>query len=95
MKINQILVKPILTEKATQLAQKKIYMFQVSRLTNKYQIKDAMEKLYSVKVGKVAVTTRKGKTRRFGRKMTTKKLADTKVAYITLKEGKLDMFPQT
>ncbi len=94
MKINQAIIKPLLTEKATQLAQKKVYMFQVHRAANKFQIKETLEKLYQVKVKEVAVSMRKGKTRRIGRKMRPKKLADSKIAYITLKEGKLDIFPQ-
>ena len=94
MKINQTLIKPILTEKATQLAQRKVYMFQVYRLANKFQIKEVLEKLYPVKVKSVSVSTRKGKTRRIGKRLQTKKLAGKKIAYITLKEGKLDIFPQ-
>lgn len=95
MRINQAIIRPILTEKATQLTKRKVYMFQVHRLANKHQIKEILEKLYPVKVKAVAVSMRKGKTRRVGRRMKTKKLADKKIAYITLKEGKLDIFPQT
>lgn len=76
------------------LAQKKVYMFQVHRGANKFQIKKSVEELYPVKVKEVAVTTRKGKTRRIGRKMSPKKTPDRKIAFITLKEGKFDMFPQ-
>lgn len=94
MKINHTLIKPILTEKATQLAQKKIYMFQVHLDANKFEIKETLEKIYPVKVKHVTVSTRKGKTRRIGKRMKTKKLADKKIAFITLKEGKLDIFPQ-
>lgn len=95
MKINQAVIKPILTEKATQLAQKKVYMFQVHKFANKNQIRQVLEKLYPVKVKEVAVSMRKGKTRRVGRKMSPRKLPNKKIAYITLKEGKLDIFPQT
>ncbi len=94
MKINQTLIKPLLTEKATRLAQRQIYMFQVQTLANKHQIKQALEKLYPVRVKDVAVSTRKGKIRRIGRRLQSKKLPDKKIAYITLKEGKLDIFPQ-
>ncbi len=89
-----MVIKPILTEKATQLAQQKVYMFQVHKFANKYQIRQVLEKLYPVKVKEVAVAIRKGKIRRVGRKMSPRKLPDKKIAYITLKEGKLDIFPQ-
>jgi large subunit ribosomal protein L23 len=94
MKITEILVKPILTEKATTLAQGQVYMFEVNPKANKNQIKTALEKLYKVKVANVRTMTRQGKVRRVGRRMTSKRLGDQKVAYIILKEGKIDLFPQ-
>ena len=95
MKINNIIVAPILTEKPTGLANNNIYMFEINPKSNKFQVKEALEKLYKVKVGEVKVSIRKGKTRRYGRRMKAKKLADRKLAYIKLKEGKLDLFPKT
>jgi len=94
MLINKVLIKPILTEKATNLVQNQVYMFEVDKGANKFQIKQALEKLYKVKTGEVKIMIRKGKTRKTGKKMKIKKMADRKIAFIKLKEGKIDLFPQ-
>ena len=94
MKTNPILIKPILTEKATKLAAENKYMFLVNLKANKYQIKEALEKIFSVKVKNVNVYKRKGKTVKRGKKLVQKTLPDKKIAYISLKEGKLDIFPK-
>ena len=73
MLINDVLIKPILTEKATDLVQKQVYMFEVDKKANKHQIKQALEKLYKVKTGEVKIMIRKGKSRRTGKKMLIKK----------------------
>ena len=94
MLINDVLIRPILTEKATDLVQKQVYMFEVDKKANKFQIKQAIEKLYKVKTGEVKVMVRKGKARRIGKKMLVKKMASRKIAFIKLTEGKIDLFPQ-
>ena len=94
MKINELLVRPIITEKATNLTKQKIFTFQVNLKANKNQIKEALEKLYKVKVGRVRIVVRKGKVRKVGKKMKPKTLSNIKIAYVFLKEGKLDLFPQ-
>ena len=95
MKINEIIIAPVLTEKATKLVKYQVYMFSVSPKAGKAQISEALEGLYNVKVKSVRTMTKKGKEVRRGRKMTAKKLSDQKVAFVRLKEGKLDLFPQT
>ena len=94
MLINEILIKPILTEKATNLVQNQVYMFEVDKRANKFQIKQALEKLYKVKTGAVKIMIRKGKAKKTGKKMRIKKTADRKIAFIKLIEGKIDLFPQ-
>jgi len=94
MKVNQIILKPILSEKSTNLVKDNFFMFEVDNKANKYQIKVALEKLYKVKVGDIKVNNRKGKTRKVGKKMTEKKLSSRKIVFIKLKEGKIDLFPQ-
>lgn len=95
MKVNDIFIKPILTEKGTQNAAKKVYMFEVNRTVNKYQISTFLEKIYKVKVDHVRISVRKGKVQRVGKRMMPRKNSDKKIAYISLKEGKIDLFPQT
>lgn len=94
MLINDVLIKPILTEKATNLVQSQVYMFEVDKRANKFQIKQALEKLYKVKTGEIKVMIRKGKVKKTGKKMRIKKMADKKIAFIKLIEGKIDLFPQ-
>jgi len=94
MKINNVIIAPVLTEKATGLVKDQVYMFEVNSKANKFQIKEVLEKLYPVKVATIRVMVRKGKSRRAGRRMTTKRLSDRKIAFIKLKEGKIDLFPQ-
>ena len=94
MKIEEVLIKPVLTEKGTNLANKKEYLFETNIKANKNNIKDALEKIYKVKVKQVKVIIRKGKNRRVGKRMVSKKLADRKIAFVKLSEGEIDLFPK-
>lgn len=85
---NDILIRPILTEKThREMAQEKPkYTFEVSKLANKPMIREAVEKLFNVKVEKVNVINVKPKPKRrysvrFGKTRSWKK------AIVTLKEG--------
>ncbi len=94
MKINDILLEPILTEKATNLAkEKKIYMFKINTKATKNQVKKALEKIFSVKVDKVRIQIRKGKIKRTGKRLIPKKTTNKKIAYIKLSKGEIDIFP--
>ena len=84
MKINQVINRPILTEKSTSLLKNNFYMFKVDKNANKYQIKAALEKLYPVKVAEVKVVNRQGKVRKVGRKQVKKQLSTKKIAFIKL-----------
>lgn len=95
MNINEVFIKPHVTEKSMQKASASVYSFQVHRLANKNQIKNAAEKLFKVEVENVKVIVRKGKVRRVGRKMKQKKLPDRRIAIIKVSKGKIDLFPQT
>ncbi|MCL4363677.1 50S ribosomal protein L23 [Patescibacteria group bacterium] len=94
MNIKEVIINPVLTEKATNLTKDKVYMFNVSLNANKSKIKTVLEKIYKVKVASVGIMIRKGKKRRLGRRMVEKKLSDRKIAFVKLKEGKIDLFPQ-
>jgi large subunit ribosomal protein L23 len=72
MDINNIIIKPLVTEKTTHQQQSRnAYAFQVHANANKPSIKQAVEKLYNVKVLDVRTLNRKGKPRRTRRGMTT------------------------
>lgn len=95
MKIEQVLIEPVLTEKATKLSAVKVYMFSVSQKATKSQIRQALKNLYSVDAVKVTISKRKGKMRRTGRKLTPKRTSGKKIAYVKIKSGTIDVFPQT
>lgn len=94
MKINEVILKPVLTEKATNLTKDKVYMFEVGMKVNKHKVKTTLEQLYKVTVSEVRMMIRKGKERKAGRRMKAKTLSDTKIAFVVLKEGTIDLFPQ-
>ena len=85
-----IMIKPIVTEKATKLSEKlSCYTFRVSPDANKYQNKDLVEKLYGVKVVNVntAVVRGKNKSRWTKSGLLRGKTARWKKAFITVGEG--------
>ena len=80
-----IIKKPILTEKSTNLNQFNQYSFVVNRTSNSIQIKKAIEKIFKVKVIKVNTSIMRGKLKSFKGNMGYKK--DYKKAIVTLAEG--------
>jgi len=62
-----VIIRPLITEQGMHAASKGAYSFEVNRNANKTQIKNAVEKIYSVKVHRVRTANRKGKYRRRGR----------------------------
>ena len=87
-----VIIKPLVTEKSTHQQQtRNAYAFQVHADANKYQIKDAVEKLYQVKVLDVRTMNRKGKPRRTRVKMA--KTSPWKRAVVVLDENsRIDLF---
>lgn len=87
-----IIKSPIVTEKSTDLKEKKNQIvFEVDRRANKIEIRQAIEKLFKVKVTDVRTINFLGKTRRVGRHIGKK--PDWKKAIVTLKEGdSIDFF---
>ncbi len=80
-----VFIKPYLSEKSTDLKELNQYVFEVEKNLNKIEIKKAIEKFYKVKVEKVNLTLKKGKKKRFGRKIS--RFKPKKKAVVTLKEG--------
>ena len=89
---NNIIVKPLITEKSThQQSTRNAYAFEVHPNANKNQIKQAIEKIYAVKVSDVRTMTRKGKPRRSKFKMTA--TSDWKRAVVVLAEdSRIELF---
>jgi len=85
-----IILSPIITEKATIASEHNKVTFRVAPNATKPQIKEAVEKLFDVKVKNVNTLTRKGKVRMF-RNVRGQK-SDIKRAIVTLEEGhKIDV----
>ena len=92
MQLEQIIIRPLITEKSAVATEKfNRFGFQVALKSNKNQIKGAIEKLYEVKVLNVKTSILPGKTKRVGKG--TKKTGKSKKAFVTLKEGqKIEFF---
>lgn len=85
-----ISIKPIITERATKLSEKRnCYTFRVSPEANKYQIKSLVEQLYGVKVESVntAIVRGKNKSRWTKSGLLRGKTATWKKAYVTVADG--------
>lgn len=67
MDAHNIIIRPLITEQGMHLANtRSAYSFQVNKKANKKEIKNAVEKLYNVKVSKIRTANHKGKPRRRG-----------------------------
>tara|TARA_B100001123_G_C14937913_1_gene878477 strand:- start:38 stop:358 length:321 start_codon:yes stop_codon:yes gene_type:complete len=80
-----IIKKPMMTEKSTNLNQFNQYSFIVSKDSNVFEIKQAIEQVFKVKVLKVNSSVMRGKPKTFKGNFGYKK--DFKKAIVTLEEG--------
>ena len=87
MRAAEVLLRPRLTEKAVNMMEKNVYVFDVSLRANKVMIKAAIKDVYNVDAEKIAITSIKPKKKRSPKtgKMGTK--SGGKKAYIYLKKG--------
>ena len=82
----EILKRPIITERASELGERFNRMaFEVDIKANKHQVRDAVETIYGVKVTKVRTMIVPGKLKRRG--MSIGKRPNWKKALVTLREG--------
>ncbi len=85
-RLMQVLVAPLVTEKATQAAEKNnTVLFKILQDATKPEIKAAVELLFNVKVAAVNVLNQKGKAKRFGK--TVGRRDHVRKAYVTLAAG--------
>lgn len=84
-KFYDVIVSPVITEKATTASEQNKVLFKVAAKATKPQIKEAVEKLFDVKVKSVNMLVRKGKTKAFRGTFGTQ--SDSKRAIVTLEEG--------
>jgi len=80
-----VIVSPVITEKATALSEQNKVVFKVRPDATKPQIKEAVERLFDVKVKSVNTLVTKGKVKMF--RGTRGQRSDVKKAVVTLQEG--------
>jgi large subunit ribosomal protein L23 len=85
MNLNEVLIRPLITEKNTMLTSLGRYTFEVDRRANKPLVKQAVEQIFKVNVTAVNVINVPPKTRRVGRSIG--KTSPWKKAVVTLKPG--------
>jgi large subunit ribosomal protein L23 len=86
MTIHDTLRRPLVTEKGIiKKEQERTLCFEVAREANKIQVKQAVEKLFGVKVEEVRTATFEGKLRRRGRFAGYR--SDWKKAYVKIQAG--------
>ena len=87
----QVVIKPLITEKGTIQNETNQYAFQVHQRANKQQIREAVQKIYEVRVLKVRTMKRRGKMRRY--RYTRGRTASMKKAVVTLHpDDHIDLF---
>ncbi len=82
---HRILIKPLVTEKATNLVAENKYVFAVAISANKIEIAKAIQQVYAVKPLNIRVIRMEGKQTRYGR--TKGKRKDWKKAIVALPKG--------
>ncbi len=85
LKAYDVILSPVITEKATLVSEANQVIFNVSPKATKTEIKFAVESLFNVKVKAVNTLVRKGKLRTFRGQRAL--LSDKKKAVVTLEEG--------
>jgi large subunit ribosomal protein L23 len=87
MNANQIIRRPLVTEKSTLLRESgaNVIAFEVAPSANKIQVKAAVEELFKVKVEEVRLFNVRGKAKRLGRFLGKRR--DWRKAYVRLKAG--------
>ena len=86
MNANQIIRRPLVTEKSTTRREvDNVITFEVAGSANKIQVKKAVEELFKVKVEEVRLFNVRGKMKRMGRFVGKRR--DWRKAYVRLKEG--------
>lgn len=87
----EVLIRPVISEKSMKLMEENKYTFYVDKNANKIEIKNAVEKMFNVTVLKVNTMNVKGKVKRMGRFQG--KTPTRKKAIVTLKPGdKIEIF---
>ncbi len=85
MTAHEIIIRPIVSERSFSQMEENKYTFEVAKTANKYQIKDAIQELFNVRVTRVNTLTVKPKTKRV--RTVAGKTRSWKKAVVTVAEG--------
>lgn len=88
--VSDIIIKPLVTEKTQLMSQDECYVFEVNPKSTKNEIRDAIQKFFDVKVKDVRTAIKPRKKVMKGGKLVGKR-SKQKKAFITLKEGKIEI----
>ncbi len=89
--IHDVILRPVISEKSYEMLDENKYTFIVDRNANKTHIKQAVEKIFEVKVLSVNTMNRRGKVKRRG--LIEGKRPDTKRAIVTVAPGdRIELF---
>jgi large subunit ribosomal protein L23 len=88
----EVLVRPLITEKGTRLGSENKHVFEVRRACNKHQIKQAVERAFSVHVTHVNVMNVKGKPKRVRGNRIKHSSAWRKAVVTLAPEDKIELF---
>jgi large subunit ribosomal protein L23 len=89
--LHETIVRPVITEKTSEAYQTRgEYTFEVASDASKGQIRQAVERLFAVKVRGVWTSNVRGKGKRVGKTVGTR--PNWKKAIVTLKEGTIEIF---
>ena len=90
--MNDIIIRPVITEKSIALASSGKYTFIVDKKADKITIKRVVEEAFNVKVLDVATLVVKGKTKRVGKRRTEEVVSALKKAVVRIEKGqKIDL----
>ncbi len=87
MRLNKVLIKPLVTEKSVALNALNRYIFEVSMQATKGSIVDEIKSVFGVDVTEIRTIIMPGKKRRIAKTNRFGKTAKRKKAIVTLKEG--------
>ena len=88
--VSDIIIKPLVTEKTQAMSQEECYVFEVNPKSTKNEIRDAVQKFFDVIVKDIRTAIKPGKKVMKGGRPIGKR-SKQKKAFITLKEGKIEI----
>ncbi|MFZ2664455.1 MAG: 50S ribosomal protein L23 [Patescibacteria group bacterium] len=95
MRLSNLVIKPIVTEKSYALASEGRYVFKVNMSATKRSVANEMKRLYGVDAVEVSTAIMPGKSKRVSRTRLMSKPSKWKKAIVKLKEGQsIDLFPK-